>query len=619
MKQILITLTFTFFSTILLSQDRNCPSVINLAQMQTQDPVRYQRFMDLENFTANYIANQNNPNQRLIDPNGIIIIPVVVHVLHRGEAEGTGRNISLAQIQSQINVLNEDFRRLNADRVNTPAAFVPAASDYNIEFRLACQDPAGNPTNGVVRRLTNKNNFPLIETPNHTIDETAMGIKMTNISGDDPWLTDRYLNIWVCDLKNGVLGYATFPADYIAHPTWDGVVIATTAMGRVGNVTAPFDRGRTATHEIGHWLNLRHISGDAICGDDFVGDTPPQHNQNYNCPQFPHTSACAGNGTSGDMFMNYMDYTDDACMNIYTNGQRLRGSAIFAAGGPRAAFLNNYFKIQVPTTPINCTGTVNLTNPNCVLPTWTIISGPATISSGQSTNQLNINATGNGTVQLRATAGNYISETNITVTSSAPVIYNSYYVSDFVSSGLTQWNGNTWSINTFCWQDIPTEVTTNMNIQNGTAVWEKIPNTFGGVVWDQQGDNLWMAFKSETAQPLYRLTVTNSCGSVSKDYKFMPVDCGQLFTVSPNPASANVIISLAEDKNKQTLIKSEKANESSFSEVKIFDMQGNLKKHQQFNKVKQADINISDLKLGLYMIEVSDGVHKERHQLSVQK
>lgn len=102
MKQILITLTFTFFSTILLSQDRNCPSVINLAQMQTQDPVRYQRFMNLETFTANYIANQNNPNQRLIDPNGIIIIPVVVHVLHRGEAEGTGRNISLAQIQSQI-------------------------------------------------------------------------------------------------------------------------------------------------------------------------------------------------------------------------------------------------------------------------------------------------------------------------------------------------------------------------------------------------------------------------------------------------------------------------------------------------------------------------------------
>lgn len=194
MKQILSILLFLCTSTILLAQ-RNCPSVIDLGQMQTQDPARYQRFMDLETFTANYVANQGSPNQRLINQNGIITIPVVVHVLHRGEAVGSGRNISLAQIQSQIDVLNEDFRRLNADRTNTPAAFTGVASDYGFEFRLSCQDPNGNPTDGVIRRQTNKNSFTYISSGGRP-DENAMGIKMTGISGSSPWPTDRYLNIW---------------------------------------------------------------------------------------------------------------------------------------------------------------------------------------------------------------------------------------------------------------------------------------------------------------------------------------------------------------------------------------------------------------------------------------
>jgi hypothetical protein len=134
-------------------------------------------------------------------------------------------------------------------------------------------------------------------------------------------------------------------------------------MGRTGNVIAPFDGGRTTTHEVGHWLNLRHIWGDATCGDDFVADTPQQQTSNGGCPAFPHRTC--GNTTNGDMFMNYMDYTDDNCMNIFTNGQRLRGRAIFAVGGPRAAFLDNYFQVQQPGS-ISCIGTVNLRNPNCL-------------------------------------------------------------------------------------------------------------------------------------------------------------------------------------------------------------------------------------------------------------
>lgn len=144
---------FTIFLLLLVSPtvvaQRNCPTIADLAHMQAQDPVRYQNFMDLGNFTANSIANQGSTGQRLINLNGVIVIPIVVHVLHRGEAVGSGRNISLAQIQSQIAVLNEDFRRLNADAVNTPAAFTSVAADYGIEFWMACQDPNGNPTRTV--------------------------------------------------------------------------------------------------------------------------------------------------------------------------------------------------------------------------------------------------------------------------------------------------------------------------------------------------------------------------------------------------------------------------------------------------------------------------------------
>jgi len=179
MRPLLIFLLFLSVSINTLAQ-RNCPTIADLPQMQLNDPARYQQFMNLETFTANYVSNQNGVHQRLINPNGVIVIPVVVHILHRGESIGTGRNISMAQIQSQIDVLNEDFRRLNADAANTPSAFTPVASDYGFEFRLACQDPSGNTTNGVIRRQTNRNNFTYIpiSATNLSPNETAMGKKL---------------------------------------------------------------------------------------------------------------------------------------------------------------------------------------------------------------------------------------------------------------------------------------------------------------------------------------------------------------------------------------------------------------------------------------------------------
>lgn len=574
--------------------------------MQTQDPTRYQRFMDLETFTANFVANQESPNQRLINQNGIITIPVVVHVLHRGEAIGNGRNISLAQIQSQIDVLNEDFRRLNADRTNTPAAFTGVASDYGFEFRLACQDPNGSPTNGVIRRETNRNGFTYVAIPNTNglPDENAMGIKMTTISGSDPWPTDRYLNIWVADFSDGTLGYATFPADFATNPNVDGVVIETTSMGRIGNVTAPFDRGRTATHEIGHWLNLRHIWGDSNCGDDFVGDTPQQRTANMGCPGFPLTSNCPNNGANGDMFMNYMDYTDDGCMNIYTNGQRLRGRAIFANGGPRAAFIDNYFRIQQPTSSISCVGNIHVINPTCLPVTWTITSGPATISGGQNTNSVQVQASGTGTVHIIATAGNYTSELDFNINYTVPT-----------GIAISQYSNLQWCSDTY-FQVLPAQgyypysgsLTVDEYNFSGAITWTLAPySSSTDWSWEASGNTVIVSAKRNNVTLRLRATASNPCGSFSRDYTFTSGECigiesvqveeTQSYSLSPNPTNGTLSISL-----KKT------DPSTSIQEVIVKNKLGVVVKHLKFSgNYKTQTLNLQNLPTDIYVIQIFDG------------
>ncbi len=241
---------------------------------------------------------------------GCTKIPVVVHVVYKTAAQ----NISDAQIKSQIDVLNADFRKKNSDISTVPAPFAPLAADTRVEFELAKTDPSGNPTTGITRRATTVSGFT---------DDDA--VKSASTGGADPWPSDKYLNIWVCQLSGGLLGYAQFPGGPAAT---DGVVILHSAFGTTGTAAAPFNLGRTATHEIGHWLNLRHIWGDdgtGCAGSDFVADTPNQGGPNYGVPTFPHVSC--GNGPNGDMFMNYMDYVDDAAMVMFTEGQVTRMQA----------------------------------------------------------------------------------------------------------------------------------------------------------------------------------------------------------------------------------------------------------------------------------------------------
>jgi hypothetical protein len=214
---------------------------------------------------------------------------------------------------------------LNTDRGNTPAAFLPVAADTRIQFCLAQIDPNGQKTNGIDRRYTNKDFF-----------STDDAMKFTASGGAASWNSSQYLNIWVVRMVGRSLAYATPPG---ASADRDGLVISYDVFGTVEKVRAVFNKGRTATHEIGHWLGLNHIWGDANCGTDHVDDTPAQASYNFGCPSFPKMSTCSPD-SKGDMFMNYMDFSDDACMNLFTNGQASRMRALFAQGNLRNGFLN---------------------------------------------------------------------------------------------------------------------------------------------------------------------------------------------------------------------------------------------------------------------------------------
>jgi Pregnancy-associated plasma protein-A len=265
------------------------------------------------------ILSSPQASRRLaVRENAIVTIPIVVHVVYRTQAE----NISDGQISSQLDVLNRDYRRLNPDWTNTPDVWRGLASDAGIHFELAKRDPSGQATDGITRTKTTKTEF--------NIDNA---VKARRTGGADPWPSDKYLNLWVCSLGGGLLGYAQFPG---MPPETDGVVILNTAFGTTGSVQEPFHLGRTATHEIGHWLNLNHIWGDTndCSGTDHVADTPPAVTANTGKPTFPRVTC--HNAPNGDMFMNYMDYVDDDSMYMFTSGQVARMRATL--DGPRNSF-----------------------------------------------------------------------------------------------------------------------------------------------------------------------------------------------------------------------------------------------------------------------------------------
>jgi hypothetical protein len=309
-------------------QVRKCATMDVHRRLLSTNP-EYARVRDeIENQTARFELSGLSTQRT-----GITRIPVVVHVVWNTAAQ----NISDAQITSQIDVLNRDFRRANPDVSTTPAPFLPLATDARVEFSLATTNPSGAATNGIERRQTSVTSF----SDNDAVKSAATGDM-------DAWPAANYLNIWVCQLGGGLLGYAQFPG---GPDTTDGVVILHSAFGTTGSAAAPFNLGRTATHEIGHWLNLNHIWGDdgtGCSGTDNVADTPNQAGSNTGVPTFPHVSC--SNGPNGDMFMNYMDYVDDRAMVMFSAGQVTRMQACL--DGVRSAIGSGAGAIRPSSSPV---------------------------------------------------------------------------------------------------------------------------------------------------------------------------------------------------------------------------------------------------------------------------
>jgi hypothetical protein len=303
-----------FIATIAFAQ-RECASSAYIDQLKSVDHSFATKINEIENF----VRRQKTARELGQEAPNVIVIPVVVHVLYKTSVQ----NISNEQIKSQIDALNRDFRRKNADTSNTPIRFKSLAADVQIEFALATADPKGRATNGIVRKATNVTRW--------SSDDK---IKFSSQGGDDAWDSRYYLNFWVGDLGT-LLGYSSQPG---AAAEKDGVVINYTTFGTI-NVGGSYNLGRTATHEVGHWLGLRHIWGESYCGDDLVDDTPKQGNFTAGCPN-TFRSSCS-NGDLGDMYMNYMDFTNDACLNLFTNGQKQRMLSFFKEGGPRNLLLSS--------------------------------------------------------------------------------------------------------------------------------------------------------------------------------------------------------------------------------------------------------------------------------------
>ena len=293
-------------STTAKASRRICASQEVLERQLKENPELATKMNQIEAFTENAVLNQSQ--NRLV--NGKIQIPVVVNVLYRTTAE----NISLTLIQSQIDVLNKDFNALNSDYNSVPILFSGVKANMGISFVL----------DQVIRKSTTKTSWGTRDT-----------MKKTSRGGLDPTSPTTKLNLWSCTIGGGILGYAQFPGGSSAT---DGVVIDPLYFGVTSDTSSsyPYNLGRTATHEVGHWLNLRHIWGDANCGNDYVSDTPTHDSANFGVPTYPHYSTCSG--TPVEMTMNYMDYTDDRGMYMFSLGQKSRIDAIFLSGGPRFSF-----------------------------------------------------------------------------------------------------------------------------------------------------------------------------------------------------------------------------------------------------------------------------------------
>lgn len=306
-RSTLFIIFIAFFGLSLNAQDKKCSAYDIHKAAIDKDPTLQKRIDASERAIAEFIQKQTV--QKTVT--AVITIPVVIHVIHNGEAVGTGTNLSDAQAIAQITRLNEDFRKRNADTLTASHAFYSLQADTEIEFCLASTDPQGNPTTGITRYDGGRPSW-------EEFDVDSL-LKPATI-----WDRYEYLNIWSLEIDDpaspGLDGWGTFSTS--TTDSTDGIVVKYDSFGDFGGY-----KSIVATHEVGHYLNLNHIWGDnqPNCGDDLVGDTPPAAESNELCPTFPHNpNSNCGTDANGEMFMNYMDYSDAICTVMFTPGQKAR-------------------------------------------------------------------------------------------------------------------------------------------------------------------------------------------------------------------------------------------------------------------------------------------------------
>jgi hypothetical protein len=473
MRKIYLTLAALVAGMGIVSAQRVCGTMDHHEMMLSQDAGYAQRMEQIEAHTQNFVSNTNG--ERVV-----VNIPVVFHVVYNTAAQ----NISDALLLAQIDQLNKDFRKLNSDISSVPALFAGLAADMEINFCLAQQTPTGAATTGIIRKSTTTTAF-----------STNDAMKKSSTGGDDAWDATKYLNLWVCNMSGGILGYAQFPGGAAAT---DGVVLQYNTVGSrtTPGSASPYNLGRTATHEVGHWLNLRHIWGDATCGSDLVNDTPTHNTANYGCPSYPKTNTCSGGGT--EMTMNYMDYTDDACMYMFSAGQKARSQALFATGGSRVGLLTSN-GCSAPS------GGGTTCNVPASLSSSSITSSTATVSWGAATGAVTYS------LQYKTSAATTWTTVSTSSTSyalsglSASTTYN-FQVASVCSGGTSAYS----TAGSFTTSAVATTCTDTWEANNttGTAKTIAVATNIQGTIGTST-DKDYFKFSNTTAAKNIKVTLTN--------------------------------------------------------------------------------------------------------------
>jgi hypothetical protein len=651
MKKIITTVVAvaTLMTANAQTPHRNCGSMEALERQMKADPSMAARMQQIEAHTHQYESTLgSNSNGKMM---AVVNIPVVIHVVYKSSTE----NISDAQLQSQIDVLNEDFRKLNSDVSSVPSAFASLAADCEINFCLAKRDPNGNASTGIMRYSSTRTSSW----------GTNDAVKIPSQGGVAPWDATKYMNIWVCDIGGGILGYAQFPG---GSNSTDGVVLDYRYTGRGFSSIAPFNKGRTATHEVGHYLNLRHIWGDANCGNDQVSDTPTQQTSNGGCPSFPKVTC--SNGPNGDMFMNYMDYTDDACMYMFSSGQKSRMQATLVSGGAHYSLTTS--NACTPPSGTTCGTPTGLSASSVTTSgatvSWTAVSGASsytvryktssastytTVTGLTSTTRtlsgLSASTTYNYSVQAvcSGTNGNFATDASFTTSASSTGCTDSYEANESASAGKSISNNGsiTAKIGTSTDKDY-FKFTTSSGVTNVKITLTNLTKDFDVKLLSSSGATTYgsSANGSTTSETIKYNTTTARTYSVyvyGYNGAFDATNCYTLgvatastafrtgaaaigtededvfvakealaalkYVMFPNPAKSNLSIAF------------DAANDETM-QVMIFDMYGRLLKvaDQSMAKSQQIDMSLEGLSKGVYSVKVSNGKRVENSRLVVE-